>query len=68
MLLFEHGLLLRNKFRSRSSKAAAQLMERYQEAQQRILELDRQLCELHHDKKAAREQIAELKEEAQVSF
>ncbi|GIL69360.1 hypothetical protein Vretifemale_325 [Volvox reticuliferus] len=52
--------------RSRSAKAAAQLTERYHEAQQRIMELDRQLCTAHDDQKVAREQILKLEAQTQA--
>ncbi|EFJ39702.1 hypothetical protein VOLCADRAFT_100645 [Volvox carteri f. nagariensis] len=52
--------------RSRSAKAAAQLTERYQEAQQRITELDKHLCMAHNDQKVARERIQNLESQAEA--
>ncbi|GLI62766.1 hypothetical protein VaNZ11_005510 [Volvox africanus] len=52
--------------RSRSAKAAAQLTERYHESQQRIMELDRQLCTAHDDQKVARDQILKLETQTQA--
>lgn len=52
--------------RTRSAKATAQLTERFQEAQQRVHQLDRQLAAALEEAQAARERINGLEGQVQV--